>query len=71
MSVLMKLIWKIKPNHFLPYQNGMFGILYIVSELKMNVVHYERQTGTNSDFLMLNSHQEWKEGIFRISFHFI
>lgn len=37
----------------------MFGILYVSSEQKINAVHYERQTRTNSDFQMLtNSQQE-------------
>lgn len=59
-------------NHFSPYRNGTFGILYVFSEEKMNVAHYERQTGTNGDFLMLtNFHQVQKESIFRISFNFL
>lgn len=50
---------KSKQTIFLPYQNGTFGILYVFSEQKINGVHYERQTRTNSAFSMLTySHQE-------------
>lgn len=54
-SVLMKFTLKNGNKSFLPYQSRLSGILSVSSEPKLNVVHYERQTGTNSDFLMLIS----------------